>query len=425
MLGTGEVPIRSWALSGRDGSRIAAGSACSSALHRLHLAVPQPRSRIPSPDPGPDPRLSRPISTTPTRRALLTTPKHFAYVKVAEGCDYTCAFCIIPTLRGKYRSRDARVDRARGASARGARREGAAAHLAGHDVLRHRPRRARRAGAAAARAERDRRPRVDPAALPLPHDDHRRRARGDGGVREGLPLRRPAAAARLGRRAEADAPSGRPPDLRQAARTASATRVPGVTLRTTLIVGFPGETDAGVRRARGLRRATPGSITSASSPTRTRKARAPSRLADDVPAAVKRKRRERADGAAEEDRRRARRRRGSAREVEVLIDGPSPEHELVLQGRLEGQAPDIDPVVFLTDCDPADVQRRRPHPGPDRRRQRLRPARGAGRARRQASMRSYRARTCAQLDTGRRCVLYWLVPASRKVPSGPVPTFCF
>src|SRR4051794_16074310 len=34
---------------------------------------------------------------------LLTTPGHFAYVKVAEGCDYTCAFCIIPTLRGSYR----------------------------------------------------------------------------------------------------------------------------------------------------------------------------------------------------------------------------------------------------------------------------------------------------------------------------------
>jgi ribosomal protein S12 methylthiotransferase len=39
-------------------------------------------------------------------------------------------------------------------------------------------------------------------------------------------------------------------------------------------------------------------------------------------------------------------------EVEVLIDGPSPEHELVLQGRLEGQAPDIDPVVVLSECDP-------------------------------------------------------------------------
>jgi ribosomal protein S12 methylthiotransferase len=39
-------------------------------------------------------------------------------------------------------------------------------------------------------------------------------------------------------------------------------------------------------------------------------------------------------------------------DVAVLVDGRSPEHELVLQGRLEGQAPEIDPVVFLTDCDP-------------------------------------------------------------------------
>ena len=40
----------------------------------------------------------------------------------------------------------------------------------------------------------------------------------------------------------------------------------------------------------------------------------------------------------------------------MLIDGPSPEHELVLQGRLEGQAPDIDSVVYLTDCDPGDYR---------------------------------------------------------------------
>ena len=44
-------------------------------------------------------------------------------------------------------------------------------------------------------------------------------------------------------------------------------------------------------------------------------------------------------------------------EVAVLIDGPSPEHELVLQGRLEGQAPEIDPVVYLTDCDPSAYER--------------------------------------------------------------------
>ncbi len=37
----------------------------------------------------------------------------------------------------------------------------------------------------------------------------------------------------------------------------------------------------------------------------------------------------------------------------LVVDGQSPEHELVLQGRLAGQAPEIDPVVYLTDCDPS------------------------------------------------------------------------
>ena len=37
----------------------------------------------------------------------------------------------------------------------------------------------------------------------------------------------------------------------------------------------------------------------------------------------------------------------------LVVDGQSPEHELVLVGRLPGQAPEIDPVVYLTDCDPS------------------------------------------------------------------------
>jgi ribosomal protein S12 methylthiotransferase len=36
---------------------------------------------------------------------ILTTPKHAAYIKIAEGCDHPCTFCIIPQLRGKFRSR--------------------------------------------------------------------------------------------------------------------------------------------------------------------------------------------------------------------------------------------------------------------------------------------------------------------------------
>jgi ribosomal protein S12 methylthiotransferase len=36
---------------------------------------------------------------------LLTTPRHTAYVKIAEGCDNACTFCSIPIMRGKFRSR--------------------------------------------------------------------------------------------------------------------------------------------------------------------------------------------------------------------------------------------------------------------------------------------------------------------------------
>ncbi|MDD7651857.1 MAG: 30S ribosomal protein S12 methylthiotransferase RimO [Candidatus Faecousia sp.] len=36
---------------------------------------------------------------------VLTTPQHYAYLKIAEGCDNHCAYCVIPSLRGKYRSR--------------------------------------------------------------------------------------------------------------------------------------------------------------------------------------------------------------------------------------------------------------------------------------------------------------------------------
>ena len=47
---------------------------------------------------------------------------------------------------------------------------------------------------------------------------------------------------------------------------------------------------------------------------------------------------------------RAQRRRVGAI-VQVMVDGPSPEHGLVWQGRLAGHAPDIDPTVYFTDTD--------------------------------------------------------------------------
>ncbi len=60
---------------------------------------------------GPQPSAPDPINSSPqyipdydTPRWRLT-PKHSAYVKIAEGCNHPCSFCIIPKIRGRHRSR--------------------------------------------------------------------------------------------------------------------------------------------------------------------------------------------------------------------------------------------------------------------------------------------------------------------------------
>ena len=39
------------------------------------------------------------------RTRLITTPRHYAYLKISEGCSHTCAFCAIPGIRGKHKSK--------------------------------------------------------------------------------------------------------------------------------------------------------------------------------------------------------------------------------------------------------------------------------------------------------------------------------
>jgi ribosomal protein S12 methylthiotransferase len=71
--------------------------------------VLQPPSPILSPSASPPPLLS--VSTRPTyipdyaTPRFRLTPRHFAYVKIAEGCNHPCSFCIIPRMRGSHRSR--------------------------------------------------------------------------------------------------------------------------------------------------------------------------------------------------------------------------------------------------------------------------------------------------------------------------------
>ncbi|MGA2278849.1 MAG: 30S ribosomal protein S12 methylthiotransferase RimO [Verrucomicrobiota bacterium] len=77
-----------------------------------------PRRGVPttsaSPSSTPDPRLSTPLVDVNQRPTFIPdfgsprfrlTPRHFAYVKIAEGCNHPCSFCIIPRMRGSHRSR--------------------------------------------------------------------------------------------------------------------------------------------------------------------------------------------------------------------------------------------------------------------------------------------------------------------------------
>jgi ribosomal protein S12 methylthiotransferase len=74
-------------------------------------------------------------------------------------------------------------------------------------------------------------------------------------------------------------------------------------------------------------------------------------LKDDVPARVKRRRRS-ALMARQKGLVMKRHRARLGERTRLMVDGASPEQSLVLQGRLEGHAPEIDPVVYLTECGP-------------------------------------------------------------------------
>jgi ribosomal protein S12 methylthiotransferase len=284
---------------------------------------------------------------------LLATPKHYAYIKIAEGCDYKCAFCIIPTLRGAYRSRpaDSVVREARTLAAQGVKE----LLLISQDTTFYGIDRGERGAlgrllralnaidgiewirllylypttiaddtlAAMAECEKV----CKYIDLPLQHASNpvlKRMKRP--GTREGYDtlLRR----------------------IRD--------RVPGVALRTTFIAGFPGETDADVDALCafvgdhhfdhvGVFTYSHEEGTSAYG------------FDDDVPARAKAARRSRVMSLQKKivQKRQAARVGERAR---VLVDGASSDHDLVLKARLMSQAPDIDASVYLTECDPSSVR---------------------------------------------------------------------
>ncbi|EDY85834.1 2-methylthioadenine synthetase [gamma proteobacterium HTCC5015] len=53
----------------------------------------------------PPPQSHDPFIDLVPPQGIKLTPKHYAYLKISEGCDHTCSFCIIPSMRGKLVSR--------------------------------------------------------------------------------------------------------------------------------------------------------------------------------------------------------------------------------------------------------------------------------------------------------------------------------
>ena len=358
VLGTGEVPQILDAIGFADrrlqvadrspsGDGPGGGPLPLQFFSKPPTSAPRPATRGPRPAIVPDYLYD---ADTPR---LLTTPRHFAYVKVGEGCDYTCAFCIIPTLRGSYRSRtqESIVREARALAERGVRE----LLLISQDTSFFGVDRGERGALARLLRELNGIDGLEWIRLlylyptTITNDVLEAMAECDKVCRYiDLPLQH--ASADVLKRMRR--PGNRRTYDRLLARIRD--RVPGVTLRTTLIVGFPGETDQDFDELDRFVADTRFDHLGVFTYSHEEGTRAFA-LADDVPPAIKRRRRNALMARQKRIVAQAQRQRIGT-EAPVLIDGVSPEHELVVQGRLEGQAPEIDSVVYLTDCDPTSLK---------------------------------------------------------------------
>jgi ribosomal protein S12 methylthiotransferase len=301
----------------------------------LLAAEAAPRQIIPDPDYVHDARTPK----------VNSSPKWTAYLKISEGCDNACAFCIIPTLRGAQRSRPIEdlVAEARTLAASGVRELNLVAQdltAYGHDL----PGRPQLHQLLEALCTVDVRwirlhyayPRVFPDALievmarepkiakyldmPLQHASDRllrsmRRGR-DSAFLIGLLAK-----------------------LRA--------RIPGLTFRTSLIAGLPGETEQDFELLKEFVR-TQRFERMGCFQYSDEEGTAAYDFADKVAQKVI-ERRWREVMAIQKRINREQNRALIGKRLEVLVEGPSPESEHLLVGRHEGQAPDIDGVVYIND----------------------------------------------------------------------------
>src|SRR5882762_3316950 len=275
---------------------------------------------------------------------LLTGRVPYAYVKIAEGCDMGCTFCAIPQFRGKHRSRPLAdiVAEVEGLAKRGVQE----AILVSQDTLaygRDIPGNGDIADLLLALGE-TRIPWVRPMYLHPAHVNDRlierwARARvvpyldmpvqhGDDGVLRAM--RRAVTAKRIR-------------EIVRAFRDA----IPGLAVRTTVLVGFPGETETAFQNLLEFLEETRFDrlgVFTYSPEEGTPSVAYPDQVAPEVAA-------ERAALVQEHQDRRAWE-RGAALAgtvTDVLVDGASEDPAFAWEGRTAGQAPEIDGVVYLRD----------------------------------------------------------------------------
>jgi ribosomal protein S12 methylthiotransferase len=283
---------------------------------------------------------------------VLSTPPYSAYLKIAEGCDHPCSFCVIPQMRGRFRSRGfASVVR----EAENLARKGVVElTIVGQDTTSYGEDLGLRDGLASLLRELGKIPelvwlrflycypnRLTDALIAAVAETAKVAKYID------VPLQHASAPVlKLMRRG-----SSGEHFLRLIERIRAA--IPGVTLRTSLIVGFPGETEADFQRLLSFVEAAQfdhlGVFLYSNEETSSSYA-----LPGRVPAAVAGRRKQKLMALQRKiSRRKLRERVG--RSFPVLVEGRSEETELLFQGRLESQAPGIDGRVLINDfegCEP-------------------------------------------------------------------------
>lgn len=286
----------------------------------------------------------------------LSTGGGSAYVKIAEGCGRRCAFCVIPALRGPQRSRTPRdvLQEVKNLVGMGVRE----VNLVAQDTLAY---------------GRDLSPRVELATLVERIAD----VTGIDWVRLHYlypgPLPRPLLALLADHPRVlpyVDIPFQHASDamLRRMRRghgarrlrelvTTLRERVPGVVIRSAFIVGHPGETDAEFAELADF--VTWAKLDRVGVFRYSNQAETPSaRLPDPVPARIAERRARRLMALQRPISRRLLRDL-VGHELDVLVEGPSEEHELVMVGRYYGQAPEIDGCVYLSGAEVAPGELRR------------------------------------------------------------------